>query len=191
MFNSQRNQLNSREKLKLAYFGTSGIGKSGFLQLLLTYLVHEAKSHGVVYTIRLKVFVSDRIPPKDWFLCTDGYCSIYKDDKVDYCLSDSVDIASAKFECSNLLSDVRIARVLATSEKPTESKRFEKLPKRKMIPMPVWSYDELMAISPFPKVKSEIRYAILGGSARNFLGSGTSDCPVSRPFDYATTRRKV
>jgi hypothetical protein len=58
-----------------------------------------------------------------------------------------------------------------------------KLPGRIIIPMPVWSYEELLKISPFTPAESSIRYAIFGGSARNFLGSG-SDFPVTEPFDY-------
>jgi hypothetical protein len=165
--------------LKLAYIGTSGIGKSGFLQLLLIYLVHEAKSNGVVYTIRLSVFQSERKPPEDWLLHTDGHCSLYNKERVDYYLSDSVDITSPD------LSNVRFACVLATSEKSSESKQFEKLPGRNLIPMPVWSYDELLQISPFSNAESEIRYAIFGGSARHFLGCG-SDFPVSGLFDYVS-----
>lgn len=61
----KRDQLNSHQKLKLAYIGTSGISRSGFLQTLLVYLVHDAKSRGVVYSIRLSVFQSERKPPED------------------------------------------------------------------------------------------------------------------------------
>ncbi len=81
-FREKRNQLTADQTLKVAYIGTSGIGKSGFLQLLLISLVHEAKSNGVVYTIRLKVFISDRSPPQDWLFHTDGRCSFYNQERV-------------------------------------------------------------------------------------------------------------
>ena len=56
MLKKKRNQSNSGQILKFAFIGTtSGIDKSGFLQFLLIYLVHDAKVHGVVYSIRLKV----------------------------------------------------------------------------------------------------------------------------------------
>ena len=161
----------------MAFIGTSGIGKSGFLQTLLVYLVHEAKSRGMVYSIRLSVFQSERKPPEDWILHTDGHCWLYNKERVDYYLSDSVDITAPD------LSIVKIACVLATSEKSSESKQFEKLPGRTLVPMPVWTYEELLQISPFSNAENEIRYAVFGGSARNFLGSG-SDLPVSESFDY-------
>jgi hypothetical protein len=174
-FEGMRSQLSPDETLKVAYIGTSGIGKSGFLQTLLVYLVHEAKNKEMVDSIRLKVFISDSSPPKDWLLRTDGRCAIYKGERVDYYLSDSADIASPE------LINVRIACVLATSEKST--RQFEKLPKRVLKPMPVWSYEELLQISPFSERESAIRYAIFGGSARHFLGSG-GNFPVSKTFDY-------
>ena len=176
-FKANREQLTADQTLKLAYIGTSGIGKSGFLQTLLVYLVHEAQEKGIVYSIRLSVFQSARQPPQAWLLRTDGHCSAYHQERVDYYLSDSVDISSAD------LSNVRIACILATSEKSSESKQFEKLPERILIPLPVWPYDELLQISHFSKAENEIRYAIFGGSARHFLGSG-SDLPVSQTFDY-------
>jgi hypothetical protein len=81
-FTSKRDTLASHEKLKWAYIGTSGIGKSGFLQLLLVSLVKEAKEKGVVHLIRLKMFSSDKSPPKDWLLHTNGRCSVYNDARV-------------------------------------------------------------------------------------------------------------
>lgn len=162
--------------MKLAYVGTSGIGKSGFLQLLLVYLIYEAYKNSTAYAIRLKMFISDRSPPEDWLLHTNGHCSLYNGAKVDYYLSDSVDISSRD------LSYFRIACILATSENLTQ---FSKIPERIFIPMPTWSYDELLQISPFSESESEIRYAIFGGSARHFLGSG-SDYPISEPFDYVS-----
>jgi hypothetical protein len=117
-FKGKRDKLSPNEKLKLGYVGTSGIGKSGFLQLLLISLINEAKEKGVVYSIRLKVFISDRSPAKDWLLHTDGRCSLYNEERVDYYLSDSGDVTTPD------LSNVRVACVLATSER---SKQFEKL----------------------------------------------------------------
>ncbi len=113
----------------------------------------------------MKVFISDRSPPKDRLLRTDGRCSLYNDENVDYYLSDSADIAFDD------LYNVRIACVLATSEKSSESKQFEKLPQSELIAMPTWSFEELVAISPFSQEENQIRYAIFGGSAQNFLGT--------------------
>lgn len=183
-FIQRKDQLRADQILKVAYIGSSGIGKSAFLQVLLVYLVFEAKQKGVVYSIRLKVFISERSHAEDWLLRTDGSCSIYGKQVVHYFLSDSVDIAS--FD----LCEVQVACVLATSDKSSESKQFDKLPGRVIIPLPVWSYNELLQISPFSENESALRYAIFGGSARHFLGcdsnfhAGYSFAYVSETIDW-------
>jgi len=176
-FIQKRNELENDEILKVAYIGTSGIGKSGFLQTLLVYLVHEAKSRGAVYSIRLSVFVSERRSPEDWLLFTDGHCWVYNKESVDYYLSDSADITAPDS------SIVKVACVLATSEKSSESKQFEKLPASTLIPMPMWCFEELVAVSPFSIDENKIRYAIFGGSARNFLGIA-QDNPLTESYGY-------
>ncbi len=158
--------INPSQVLKLAVTGTSGIGKNGFLQTLLLYLMHEAKEKGVVYSIRLRVFISRRNPLKDKLLLTDGRCSLYNDEKVDFYLSDSIDITS--YDVSN----TRIACVHATADDFSESAQLQKLPDIDLIPLPLWSYEELLSISPFSRAESDIRYAIFGGCARHFLGHG-------------------
>lgn len=109
--------INPSQVLKLAVTGTSGIGKSGFLQTLLLYLMHEAKEKGVVYSIRLRIYISRRNPPKDRLLLTDGRCSLYNDERVDFYLSDSIDITS--YDVTN----TRIACVHATADDFSELER--------------------------------------------------------------------
>lgn len=155
--NKKSDRLSSNETLKVSFIGTSEIGKSGSLQTLLIFLVHEAQEKGVIYSIRLKVLISERSPSKERLLRTDGHSSPYEDENVDYFLSNSA------FLCEHC--------VCPTSE----SKQFEKLQGRILRPMPVWTCDELLQIFPFSNDETVMRYAIFGGSARHFLGSETMD----------------
>eukprot|EP01040_Poterioochromonas_malhamensis_P003123 gene3123-3324_t len=49
--------------------------------------------------------------------------------------------------------------------------------------MPTWSFEELVAISPFSQEENQIRYAVFGGSARNFLGTAHNN-PLTESFAY-------
>jgi hypothetical protein len=88
------------KKSLFLYLGTAGIGKSGFLQFLLLYLVHEAQTQNRVYSIRLRKFEGDTNPPSDWLLHSDGRCfdfstAGYLDMEVDFFFSDSQDISES------------------------------------------------------------------------------------------------
>mmetsp|Transcript_6732 Transcript_6732/g.6040 ORF Transcript_6732/g.6040 Transcript_6732/m.6040 type:complete len:265 (+) Transcript_6732:269-1063(+) len=155
---------NSTDIFMILYNGTSGIGKSAYLEYLLAYFVFESNQQNITTTI-LYSAQADKSPVK-YLFSTDGSISLYNGENVDYHLSDSVDITN--FE------HIKIGAVLVTSEKSSDSARFVKIGSSEYLcsEMAVWSFEELCEISPpaFTATEKELRYAIFGGSARNFLG---------------------
>lgn len=65
--------------------GTSGVGKSGLLEYLLLCLTKEASEKSVVWRIRLKKLMSEKVPALDVVLWTDGRSDEYDNNPVDFC----------------------------------------------------------------------------------------------------------
>jgi hypothetical protein len=172
----------SEQRLCAGVVGTSGIGKSNFLQFLLVFLVHEARATRSVISIRVTTMDSNKKASNCYLLFSDGSYSTNtfetSHSKVDYHLSDSVDIGESS------VCNIRRACFLASSEKSEEYGQFFKLRNRFVFTMPMWSYNELLNISPFPAVESKIRYEVFGGSARHFLGGGCDDGVLSASFMF-------
>lgn len=172
----------SHRPLLFGFTGTSGIGMSAFLQFFLVYLIHEAKSRGEVYTLRLSVSQGDLKPPFDWRLHTDGQVYHYHEESVDYYLSDAVDISAPDLSC------VKTAVFVVSSDSSDKLKQFEQLPESNLIALPTWSLEELRVISSSLSVEeSEIRYAVFGGSPRHYLGRVLSAKPITESYTFIET----
>ncbi len=126
----------AKEKPLLLYLGTAGVGKSGFLQFLLLYLVYEAQTNKTVYSIRLRKFQGDNSPPADWLLYSDGRvvdcCGINKDVEVDYFLSDSQDIPDS------MAITASKGCFLATSESSNAYKLYKRINGTLTRPIPLF-----------------------------------------------------
>lgn len=178
VFRQLRQEAPPNDPALLLLTGTSGVGKSGLLEYLLLCLVKEANNKGEIWRIRLTKLQSEKTPAESVVFSTDGNVHVDDNGLVDFLLSDSVDISDLNKQ------KVRWGCVLATSEKSTESKHFEKSTGVATCCVPVWSLEELREISPFSAAETEIRYAVFGGSARHFLGFEPRPLPSVSPYSY-------
>ena len=159
-------------------FGTPGIGKTLYLQVLLVHLFRRAKIEGRdIPTIHYMYEAKKKVVTLS-FLSDGSVIDITNVGRVpdpEYLLSDSVDIEKAYGKILNLE---------VASDKESNYNSFQKRVreagvKGNLFVMPVFSFLELQSIQPadMNDCCAEFRHDVYGGSARNFIP------PQLLPFD--------
>ncbi len=150
-------------------FGTPGIGKTLYLQVLLVHLFRRAKEEGRdIPTIHYMYQAKKKVVTLS-FLSDGSVVDITDFGRVpdpEYLLSDSVDIENA---------DGTILNLEVASDKDSNYNIFEKRVEEackmgQSLVMPLFSFHELRSIQPADMDDwcAEFRHDVFGGSARNF-----------------------
>ena len=157
-------------KSKVLVKGTPGIGKTTFLFRLLVKIVetaHESSKNAPIPSIVIHFW--DASP---YWLCGDGTVEAYDNTShaaPDYYLSDAVDSACVRGS---------ILHIVVASSKKSNYNGFKKIADCDTN-MAIWTLEELLVIrGTMSREEAEFRFAVIGGSARNFLRSFPDDVYV-------------
>jgi len=157
--------INGKERILIK--GTPGIGKTLFLQRYLVHLVQKASQRALETPFPSIVYAMS-VASKTVFYNLHPNSDVSLAEKTcypDYYLSDSIDSDQAQGKVHLEVASIK-------------DKNYNKFKKRVDeclhgldINMPVWSFEELMNVrgDVISEAEATFHYAVVGGSARNFL----------------------
>ena len=168
-------------------YGTTGIGKSLYLQVFLVHLARRARAENQpLPSIHYKYYVDDKVSILTFL--PDGsvinISNVLQPPLPDYLLSDGVDISVPTGRILNL--------GVASEDRKYKSfrKRIEET--RKMgdsFVMPPFRFHELQSIRPedMDDQCTEFRHDVFGGSARNFIADNSKSFGILPVVDSSMT----